>query len=63
MVHFFPGSSYIRNMIKKRPGGGYGVAHCHGSRRGKFITKRRMTKAKAVKVHRAIQTNKKRKRR
>ena len=46
--------------IQKRKGGGYEVAHCHGKKKGKAITKKRLTKKQALKVHRAIQANKKR---
>ena len=36
---------------------GYTVKHCHGKK--KPITKKVMTKAKAIKMHKAIQANKK----
>jgi len=39
---------------------GYAVVHCHGKDKGKRITKKYMTKAKAMAVHRAIQANKNR---
>ncbi len=45
------------DMIKKMDGG-YGVIHCHGSDKGKFINKKPMTKKKALKMHQAIQLSK-----
>ncbi len=45
-------------MVKKMPGGGYGVAHCHGKEKGKFINKKRMSKKKATKIHQAIAISK-----
>jgi hypothetical protein len=46
-------------MVKKSSSGsGYNVVHCHGSDKGKAINKHPMTKAKAEKMHRAIEANK-----
>ena len=45
--------------VRKRKSGGFEVAHCHGADAGKPITKKRLTKEQAEKVHRVIQANKK----
>ena len=48
-------------MAVKKVKGGYVVAHCHGSNKGKRIdaTKNPVSKKKALSIHRAIQANKK----
>lgn len=45
-------------MVVAKMDGGYGVKHCHGSDKGKFINKKPMSKSKAESMHRAIQSNK-----
>lgn len=46
-------------MVIKKMKGGYGVFHCHGSKKGQLIHKF-PTKAKALAMHRAIEANKNR---
>jgi len=43
-----------------KSGSGYRVYHCHGKKKGKTIAKFRTKKA-ALRMHRAIQVNKRRK--
>jgi len=48
-------------MSIKKVKGGYVVAHCHGSNKGKRIeaTQKPVSKKKALSIHKAIQANKK----
>lgn len=51
-------------MIRKtkRLGGGWDVIHCHGSDKGRPINKKPFkTKESAEKMHKAIQSNKRKK--
>lgn len=48
-------------MTVQRRGGGWAVVHCHGKKKGQIIGKHK-TKAAAMRQHRAIQANKRRKR-
>jgi hypothetical protein len=47
-------------MAVKKVKGGFVVAHCHGSDKGKRInaTKKPVSKKKALSIHRAIQASK-----
>ena len=45
-------------MLKKAPGGGTNVVHCHGKDKGKPINKKPMSRKKALKMHRAIMAKK-----
>lgn len=47
-------------MSVQKVKGGYAVKHCHGAKKGKTIAKHK-TKAAAMRQHRAIQANKRRK--
>ena len=47
--------------VKKRKGG-YAVVHCHGKKKGQTIAKHKTKKA-ALRQHRAIQANKRKKKR
>jgi hypothetical protein len=46
-------------MTVKKRGKGWAVVHCHGKKKGQTIAKHK-TKAKAMRQHRAIQANKRR---
>jgi hypothetical protein len=46
-------------MVVRKRKGGYAVVHCHGKKKGQTIKKFKTKKA-AMKMHRAIQANKKR---
>ena len=46
-------------MVVKKTGSGYAVKHCSKGRRGTIAT--HLTKAKALKQHRAIMASKKKK--
>lgn len=47
-------------MVVAKMKGGYGVKHCHGADKGKFINKHPISKSKAQAMHRAIEANKRR---
>jgi len=47
-------------MVVRKSGGKYAVKHCHGAKAGKTIATFK-TKAGAMRMHRAIQANKKKK--
>jgi hypothetical protein len=45
-------------MAVRKSGSGWAVVHCHGKKKGKTIKKFKTKKA-AMRMHRAIQANKK----
>ena len=47
-------------MTVRKRGGKWAVVHCHGKKKGKTIAKHK-TKDAAMRQHRAIQANKRRK--